>query len=83
MTDVIEHQIISQQELDNLLQINELIESPAGQSLIAEMKRAILDSGKLELHQWESFRDLLAEIETLIPHIDLIIKLKKEEASAK
>ncbi len=73
-----ELEIISQSDLDNLLRINEFIKQEDETSLISELKRAILDSGKLELHQWESLRDHLREIELLIPHIDLIIKLKKE-----
>ena len=70
--------IISQAELDSLLRINEFIQPRNENSLVTELKHAILDSGKLELEQWESLRDHLNEIEQLIPHIDLIIKLKKE-----
>lgn len=70
--------IISQQDLDELLRINEFIEQADENSLVHELKQAILDSGKLELHQWQSLRDHIREIEELIPHIDLIIKLKKE-----
>ncbi|MDO6427535.1 hypothetical protein Q4489_10945 [Thalassotalea sp. 1_MG-2023] len=73
-----ELEIISQQDLDNLLRINEFIEQEDENSLVSELKQAILDSGKLELYQWESLRDHIAEIEELIPHIDLIIKLKRE-----
>jgi hypothetical protein len=79
MTDSTE--IISQSELDNLLRINEFIEQVDENSLISELKLAILDSGKLELTQWRSLRDHIREIEELIPHIDLIIKLKKERTS--
>lgn len=46
-------------------------------TLINEIKEAILDSGKLKLEQWETLRQHIKEIEELIPHIDLIIKLKK------
>lgn len=70
--------IISQDDIDSLLRINEFIEPDDDNSLVEELKQAILDSGKLELHQWQSLRDHLEEIEALIPHIDLIIKLKKE-----
>lgn len=73
-----ELEIISQDELDNLLHINEFIEQKKNDSLVSEIKQAILDSGKLELQQWDSLRDHIREIEELIPHIDLIIKLKKE-----
>jgi len=74
-------EIISQSELDNLLRINEFIEQVDENSLVSELKLAILDSGKLELTQWEILRDHIREIEELIPHIDLIIKLKKERPS--
>ncbi|GHE79891.1 hypothetical protein [Thalassotalea profundi] len=70
--------ILSQADLDDLLRINEFIEQSDGNSLVSELKRAILDSGKLELAQWQSLRDHIREIEELIPHIDLIIKLKKD-----
>ncbi len=74
-----EIEILSQKDLDDLLRINEFIKQQDDSSLVAELKRAILDSGKLELQQWESLRDHIREIEELIPHIDLIIKLKKEK----
>ena len=73
-----EHEIISQAELDSLLCINEFIQVDKEKSLVSELKQAILDSGKLELGQWQSLREQLKEIEALIPHIDLIIKLKRE-----
>ena len=72
-------EIISQADIDSLLKINEFIEQHDEHSLVEELKQAILDSGKLELSQWESLREHLHEIELLIPHIDLIIKLKKEK----
>jgi len=70
--------ILSQADLDDLLRINEFIEQKDENSLVSEVKRAILDSGKLEINQWESLRAHIREIEELIPHIDLIIKLKKD-----
>jgi hypothetical protein len=73
-----EQALISQAELDQLLHINEFIEQHDNNSLVSELKQAILDSGKLELAQWEVLREHIREIEALIPHIDLIIKLKKE-----
>lgn len=73
-----EHELISQAELDNLLCINDFIQDDGENSLVNELKRAILDSGQLELAQWLSLREQLQEVETLIPHIDLIIKLKQE-----
>ena len=73
-----DQQIISQDDLDTLLHINEFIERDENDSLVCELKHAILDSGKLSLAQWKSLRAHLQEIEELIPHIDLIIKLKKE-----
>jgi len=74
-----EQEILSQDELDNLLQLNEFIEDQKNHTLITELKKAILDSGKLKLAQWESLREHISEIEELIPHIDLIIKLKRED----
>ncbi len=74
-----EQQIISQDDLDSLLHINDFIERDENDSLVCELKHAILDSGKLSLVQWKSLREHLQEIEDLIPHIDLIIKLKKEK----
>jgi len=70
--------IISQDDVDDLLRISEFIESDTKDSLLHELKQAILDSGKLDLNQWIELRDQLHEIEELIPHIDLIIKLKQE-----
>ena len=69
--------IISQADLDQLLHINEFIDQKQNSSLVSELKQAILDSGKLELTQWQTLRSQIKEIEDLIPHIDLIIKLKK------
>ncbi len=74
-----EIEIISQQDMDNLLHLNEFIEQHDKHSLVGELKRAILDSGKLELEQWRLLREQLREVEELIPHVDLIIKLKKEK----
>jgi len=59
--------------------LNDFIDKKDDKSLVSELKKAILDSGKLELEQWFSLREQLQEIEELIPHIDLIIKLKKED----
>jgi hypothetical protein len=73
------HEIITQEELDKLLMLNEFIDQKEDKSLVKELKKAILDSGKLELSQWLALRSQLHEIELLIPHIDLIIKLKKED----
>lgn len=79
MAKAAEVDILSQEDLDSLLRINEFIDEEDNQnSLIGELKRAILDSGQLELGQWQILRDHIREIEELIPHIDLIIKLKKE-----
>ena len=77
------NELISQEEIDKLLRIDEFINKNGQQSLLSELKKAILDSGKLELQQWQLLRDQLAEIEELIPHIDLIIKLMNERAPAK
>ncbi len=72
-------EIISQDDIDSLLRISQFIEPDDKNSLVEELKHAILDSGKLELNQWQTLRNQLREIEQLIPHIDLIIKLKKEK----
>ncbi|WP_448247244.1 hypothetical protein [Thalassotalea agariperforans] len=72
--------IISQADIDKLLHINEFIEQQENNSLVSELKQAILNSGKLELSQWQALRSHIQEIEELIPHIDLIIKLKKESS---
>ena len=74
-------EIISQDEIDDLLAIADFIEnqdSKDGHSLIDELKSAILDSGKLKLKEWHILRRKLHEIEELIPHIDLIIRLKEQ-----
>lgn len=73
---------ISQTQIDELLKIDDLIKEGAEKeetSLIAEIKNAILDSGKLKLTAWVTLREKLSEIEELIPHIDLIIKLKEQQ----
>ena len=73
-----ERDIISQSDIDELLRINDFLHQKDENSLVSDLKSAILDSGKLALVQWQSLREHIAEIEELIPHIDLIIKLKKE-----
>ena len=72
---------ISQDEIDELLTLADFIESQDekdSHSLIDELKSAILDSAKLKLSEWHSLRRKLHEIEDLIPHIDLIIRLKEQ-----
>ena len=74
--------LLSQNELDSVLDnINNLIETgeEGNLNLIDEIQNAILDSGKLELSAWKSLRERLREIENLVPHIDLIIKLKEKQ----
>jgi len=73
--------LVSQAEVDELLNIHDLIEGKreSQRSLIDEIKEAILDSGKLTVEEWRSLRDRIREIETLIPHMDLIIKLKEAQ----
>ncbi len=74
--------LISQEEIDELLAIHDLISSgdkPESKSLIGEIKDAILDSAKLTLDQWRSLRQRIMEIEVLIPHMDLIIQLKEAQ----
>jgi|SaaInlStandDraft_1057018.scaffolds.fasta_scaffold756180_1 hypothetical protein len=76
--------IIDQNEIDELLAISDFIEQKGKNnnehSLIEEIKSAILDSGKLSLREWNSLRKKLNEIEEVIPHIDLIIRLKEQKA---
>lgn len=74
-------EIVSQDEIDDLLAIASFIETEDKNdhhSLIEELKSAILDSGKLKLKEWHTLRRKLQEIEELIPHIDLIIRLKEQ-----
>ncbi len=81
MQKVKKEEIISQDEIDELLTLTNFIETKDkkdGHSLIEELKSAILDSGKLKLKEWHSLRTKLHEIENLIPHIDLIIRLKEQ-----
>jgi hypothetical protein len=77
---------LDQHELDDLLRINGFLSddnTKSGKSLIAELQDAILDSGKLSLPQWKELRSRLQEIEQLIPHIDLIIKLRERRGDRK
>lgn len=75
-----EENLLSQEEIDELLTINGFIRDElGGKSLIDEIKDAILNSGRLQLQEWKSLRTRLKEIERLIPHIDLIIELKQKE----
>lgn len=77
---------ISQAEVDSVLAFFVTDDDKTNsnkQSLIEEIHSAILDSGRLTLAQWMNLRKKLREIEELIPHIDLIIRLKsKKERSA-
>ena len=73
--------VVSQDEIDDLMAIADFIDgkkSTDEHSLIEEMKSAILDSGKLTLKEWHTLRRRLHEIEDIIPHIDLIIRLKEQ-----
>lgn len=76
-----EKNLVSQAEMDELLNIHDLIEGKreSQRSLIDEIKEAILDSGRLKLEEWRSLRERIREIESLIPHMDLIIKLKEAQ----
>jgi len=71
--------LLTQKEINELLEIGNLIdEKQERKSLVDEIKYALLNSGKLTLKDWKSLRNKLKEIEELIPHIDMIIKLKVE-----
>lgn len=71
--------LLTQKEINDLLAINNLIsDENKNKSLVDEIKYALLNSGQLTLKDWKSLRYKLKEIEELIPHIDMIIKLKVE-----
>lgn len=74
--------VVSQEQLDTLIQLSEFIGTKKGatRQLIREMRSAILDSGRLSLEEWRSLRAGLKEIEELLPVMDIIIRLKDEEA---
>jgi len=73
-------ELITQAQIDNLIHLHDFINSKksASRQLILEIQSAILDSGKLPLEGWKVLRKGLAELEELIPVIDLIIRLKTE-----
>lgn len=82
-TDITD-KLITQSEVDEMLRIHEIIKpstdgGPKSPSLLDEIKNAILDSGKLKLDEWKSLRDKIREIEELIPHMDMIIRLKEQQ----
>lgn len=72
--------VLDQSDIEDLFKLNDFIQSrqDKNHSLLEEIKRCILDSGKLSLTEWEALRDNLREIEEFIPMIDLIIRLKLE-----
>ena len=72
--------LLSQDQIDELMQLNEFISSKKGatRQLIKEMRSAILDSARLSLDEWKGLRKSLSEIEELLPVIDIIIKLKEQ-----
>lgn len=74
-------EVLSQEQIDQLLAIQDLIRDEVGvrKNLVDEIKDAILDSGRLSLADWVALRERLTEIERLIPHIDLVIRLKQEK----
>ena len=77
--------LISQEEMDELMRIHDLIGGGDKESktktvsLIDEIKNAILDSGRLTLDEWRSLRQRILEIEKLSSHIDLIIQLREQK----
>jgi hypothetical protein len=78
--------LLSQEDVDSVLTlfVSDDGNNANKQMLIDEIHTAILDSGRLTLAQWVNLRKKLSEIESLIPHIDLIVRLKgkKERAAA-
>ena len=83
MNKVEEQVVVSQNEIDDLHAIADFInhedQKQTQHTLIEEIKSAILDSGKLSIDEWNALRRKLHEIESLIPHIDLIIRLKEQK----
>ncbi len=73
-------QAITQDVLDELIQINEFIVRREGvnNSLVNEIEEAVLDSAKLSTEEWMALLKGIKEIEALIPHVEFIIKLKKK-----
>ncbi len=74
--------LVTQDEINEMLRIHEIIDAndeTEGLSLIDDIKGAILDSGKLTLDEWKSLRQRISEIEELIPHMDVIIRLKEQQ----
>jgi len=70
--------LLTQDEMDSLLSGFVSDDESGSENLIDEIYDAILDSGKLSLMQWVKLRERLRQIEELIPHIDLIIRLKSK-----
>ncbi len=70
--------LLTQDEMDSLLSGFVSEDDSSHENLIDEIYEAILDSGKLSLMQWVKLRERLRQIEELIPHIDLIIRLKSK-----
>ncbi len=75
--------VISQDDMDSLLSTFVSDEGSDHDSLLEEIHSAILDSAKLTLLQWVNLRKKLREIEELIPHIDLLIRLKSKKEKEK
>lgn len=75
--------LISQDEMDSLLSTFVSDDTGEHESLLEEIHSAILDSAKLTLIQWVNLRKKLREIEELIPHIDLLIRLKSKKEKEK
>ena len=69
---------LTQDEVDSLLSDFVAEDDVNHENLIDEIYEAILDSGKLSLMQWVKLRERLRQIEELVPHIDLIIRLKSK-----
>lgn len=70
--------LLTQDEMDTLLSGFVAEDDANHENLIDEIYEAILDSGKLSLMQWVKLRERLRQIEELVPHIDLIIRLKSK-----
>ena len=70
---------VTQDALDELMRIDAFIRetNDTQASLLHDIESAILDSGRLTLAEWKALRESLRAIEELVPHIDLIVRLKE------
>jgi len=53
-----------------------------GNKIIEQFYQAILDPKGLSLDEWLGIQESIKEIERLAPHIELIVRLRREKKSA-